>query len=116
MIQPTTEIRGAKFEVIQLIRFGTGILNLASRKSETQAARPLHSVLGVLSEASRWHIQAVHLSHLTCNGHAQFAFIFIALYKGSSTSGMSLCDSVVSAVWVYLGSLSFRNQLRANII
>ena len=44
-MQPTTEITGVKFEVIQLIRFGTGILNLASPKSEILHFLAMHVFL-----------------------------------------------------------------------
>lgn len=85
VILPTPEIRGVKSEVTLLIRCRTGILNLASPKSETQAGHPLLSVFSMLSGSFHRPIQISHplLPHLQ-QSCTQFAFIFVSLYKGSS--------------------------------
>lgn len=69
-IQRIAEIRGVKFEVIQLMRFGTGTVNRASSQPEIQAGRALPSVLSALCEALPAPADSVTLSHLIRYSHA----------------------------------------------
>ena len=100
-MQPTTEIIGIKFEVIQLIIFGTGILNLGNPKSEILYFLVMHFFLSwacsVRPSIGPFRLSQPLTSYLL-QSHTQVICIFICLCTGSSTLNVCL-DAVPLPQW-----------------
>lgn len=95
-IQPTTETEGVKFEVIQLIRFGPGILNLACLQSE---------FLNFLAHLSVLSTRCVPLGFSHCQTTSVTVTDTVCVYFLTSLwkffhIAMSSCGSTASAMWV----------------
>lgn len=103
VMQPTTEITGVKSEVIQLIRFGTGILDLASPNSEILHFLAMRVFLSwacsVKPSTGPFRLSHPLTPHLL-QSCTQFTCLFMSLCKDSSTPSMSWCGSMASVVWV----------------
>lgn len=121
-MQPTTEIIGIKFEVIQLIIFGTGILNLGNPKSEILYFLVMHFFLSwacsVRPSIGPFRLSQPLTSYLL-QSHTQVICIFICLCTGSSTLNVCL-DAVPLPQWsgwlIIYNWPSHRNQLGAIIM